>query len=81
MRKLLAFVFINASLLATTNYGAIQCPYCECYILLEQSINPCSVEEVQRAVWGDTWTCPKKTCGYENYEGIDYCGMCGTKRP
>jgi hypothetical protein len=30
--------------------------------------------------WGDTWTCPKETCGYENYEGIEYCGLCGTKR-
>lgn len=27
-----------------------------------------------------TWTCPKKACGYENLDGIDYCGICGTYR-
>lgn len=26
----------------------------------------------------DTWACKK--CGYDNYEGIDYCGMCGNYR-
>jgi hypothetical protein len=25
-----------------------------------------------RGIWGDTWTCPKPTCRYENYESIDY---------
>lgn len=26
----------------------------------------------------DTWKCSK--CGYENYDGIGYCAICGTKR-
>jgi len=25
-----------------------------------------------------TWTC--KQCGYENYEGIERCGLCGRER-
>lgn len=28
----------------------------------------------------DTWRCSNPKCKYENYEGIDYCAMCGTKR-
>ncbi len=28
----------------------------------------------------ETWICPNLRCGYENYVGIDYCGLCGTKR-
>lgn len=30
------------------------------------------------AVWGDTWEC--KSCGYENYEGINRCPICGTAK-
>ncbi len=29
----------------------------------------------------DTWRCPKKGCGYENYVGINSCALCGTKKP
>lgn len=25
-----------------------------------------------------TWICPK--CGYENFDGINHCGLCGTNR-
>jgi hypothetical protein len=28
----------------------------------------------------DTWICPNPRCGYENYEGINYCALCGAKR-
>ena len=27
------------------------------------------------------WKCPKASCGYDNYDGIDYCGLCGTAKP
>jgi hypothetical protein len=27
-----------------------------------------------------TWTCPNHSCGYDNYDGIDYCSLCGTRR-
>ncbi len=27
-----------------------------------------------------TWTCHNRHCGYENYDGIDYCALCGTRR-
>ena len=28
----------------------------------------------------DTWRCRNEKCGYENYEGLDYCSLCGRKR-
>lgn len=31
-----------------------------------------------RGCWGGTWDCSK--CGYENYEGIPRCGICGKRR-
>jgi hypothetical protein len=32
--------------------------------------------------WGfETWKCPNKACGFDNYTAIEYCGLCGTKRP
>ncbi len=34
-----------------------------------------------RGIWGDTWKCPKEDCGYENYEGVDRCAICGTRKP
>ncbi len=29
--------------------------------------------------WSSIWVCP--SCGYENYEGMDYCSLCGTEKP
>lgn len=44
-----------------------------------------SLEEVRRSlltgIWGDTWICPRKDCGYENYTAINNCAICGTRRP
>jgi len=28
----------------------------------------------------DAWICPNPACGYDNYDGIRYCGLCGTER-
>lgn len=28
----------------------------------------------------DTWKCSNPTCGYENYQGIGHCALCGKKR-
>lgn len=28
----------------------------------------------------NTWRCSNQACGYENYEGIDYCALCGKRR-
>ena len=36
--------------------------------------------EISRGIFGDTWICTNKSCGYENYEGINYCGICGKYR-
>lgn len=32
-------------------------------------------------IWGETWTCPNPDCGYENYDRISHCAICGTKKP
>jgi hypothetical protein len=35
-------------------------------------------EKGGKGFWGDTWVC--SNCGYENYEGIETCALCGTSR-
>jgi hypothetical protein len=40
----------------------------------------CQTKLEMKGVWGHTWICPNPDCLYENYEGIDYCGLCGTYR-
>jgi len=45
------------------------CPSCEAPL----QIKAVMVEE--RRIFPDTWTC--RQCGYENYEGLNYCGICG----
>lgn len=66
MIKLMALVgFI--SLLSYANAETVfNCPHCE--------------KPIEIRTWGETWICPNKKCGYENYDGIDYCGICGTWR-
>lgn len=27
------------------------------------------------------WKCPKEGCGYDNYDDIQYCPLCGTRKP
>lgn len=27
-----------------------------------------------------TWICPNKSCKYDNYDEIRYCGLCGTEK-
>ena len=39
-----------------------------------------SLEELKAGFWGDTWICPNSNCGYENYNAVRYCGICGTER-
>lgn len=33
---------------------------------------------VKKSLFPDTWTCKK--CGYDNFKGIDSCGVCGHSR-
>lgn len=40
-----------------------------------------SLREIEAGIWGDTWKCPKRSCGYENYASVRYCALCGTKQP
>lgn len=42
-----------------------RCPHCERPIEM-------------RGIFGDTWVC--ENCGYENYDGINRCGICGERR-
>jgi hypothetical protein len=50
------------------------CPYC----------NEDITEIVSGYSYGwlfpNTWRCPNLNCGYDNYEGLEYCGRCGTRR-
>lgn len=39
------------------------------------------LEELMEGLWGETWICPRKDCGYENYTAINNCAICGTRRP
>ena len=39
-----------------------------------------SIPKSQRFQTKDEWICPNKACGYDNYDGIRYCGLCGTER-
>ena len=55
------------AILSYANAEEFSCPYCDKPI------------EVKRT-WGDTWTCPNPDCRYENYVGLDYCGICGQLR-
>ncbi|KIC70786.1 hypothetical protein DB44_FW00020 [Candidatus Protochlamydia amoebophila] len=36
---------------------------------------------LMRGLWGDTWIYPNPNCGYENYNKINFCGVCETKKP
>ena len=54
-----------------------------CFLFVICSIsyaNTTNKECEMRGVWGDTWICPNSSCGYENYDAIGYCALCGTKR-
>ncbi|CUI18123.1 conserved putative secreted protein (plasmid) [Candidatus Protochlamydia naegleriophila] len=37
--------------------------------------------DLMAGFWGDTWICPNPDCGYENYEAVNFCGICGTRKP
>lgn len=67
---LLLFFTVNA-------FGDIyihhSCPYCH-----EEIEVP--IESVSVGFFPDTWKCLNKKCGYVNYEGINSCALCGTKR-
>ena len=40
-----------------------------------------SLEDFRAGLWGNTWICPNPDCGYENYDAVNYCGICGTRKP
>jgi len=71
MCLLLLFLSINA-------FGDIcyfdRCPHCHKNIEIEFD----SIGTVR--IFPDTWKCSNKKCGYMNYDGIDSCALCGTKR-
>lgn len=47
---------------------------------LSAECEKCKIASTHRGFWGSTWTCSNINCGYENYDGIDYCGLCGTRK-
>lgn len=40
-----------------------------------------STDKIMGRWMPDTWRCPNLDCQYDNYEGMDYCGLCGTPKP
>lgn len=70
-------LLIGILLLAVINISALQseicCPTCcpTCGDIIEVEV---SVTE-RKWPFPDTWFC--RSCGYENYEGLNYCGFCG----
>lgn len=54
-------------------YGELTCPNCQSqikFVLVDDS----------KGIFGETWTCSDPNCGYENYVGINHCGVCGKRR-
>jgi hypothetical protein len=39
-----------------------------------------SIPKSKRFQVKDEWICPNRVCQYDNYDGIRYCGLCGTER-
>lgn len=39
-----------------------------------------SVPKSNKFEYNEEWKCPNRACGYDNYDGIRYCGLCGTER-
>lgn len=63
---LVLFIFIASY---HTRGNTTVCPHCEK-----------EIEIVKIGFFPDTWTCPNENCRYQNYEGINYCGLCGSSR-
>jgi len=70
MTLLLLFLSINA--FGDEVIINCSCPYCHRDIQID------SITSVR--LFPDTWRCPNPKCKYENYDGINYCALCGTKR-
>lgn len=71
MFLMLLFIFSSSDVFADFH---VECPECNTQIKIE-------IERIQGGrFFPDTWICPKKSCGFSNYDGIEYCGLCGTKR-
>lgn len=71
-KRCLIILLVPAMLLMQAYAGAcayIECPYCE--EVLE-------IVSEQVRWFPDVWTCSK--CGYDNYEGISTCAVCGTRK-
>ena len=72
-RKLLVLIIISAMLAIPKLAYSVEfmCPHCETDIELTVQMT------MSDRGWPfpDTWTCSQ--CGYENYEGINSCAMCG----
>jgi hypothetical protein len=70
----LLFLVLGSSFLFWTSLSAdcISCP--KCYHEID-------TESQGLYIFYDTWICPNPHCGYENYDEINYCGICGSKKP
>jgi hypothetical protein len=46
-----------------------------CIILPIVAFADTEEKQENNIAWGEVWVC--KNCGFRNYEGIRWCGMCG----
>ena len=53
---------------------------CILLILLFFTVGAFGESVVARQYFPDTWTCSNPKCKYVNYDGINSCALCGTKR-
>src|SRR5271170_2625173 len=66
----LILLFLSLKAFGDDVYINDRCPLCH------NEIN--SIETF--GIFPDTWRCSNPKCKYENYDGINYCALCGTKR-
>lgn len=66
----LVLFFLILGLLKIQHIQSIEiiCPYCDKDFSMESRWFP------------SVWICSNPYCGYDNYEGIEYCVICGTQR-
>jgi len=68
----LLLLFITFKAFGDEDFITHTCPHCHGEIQINSSISV--------RLLPDTWRCTNPKCKYENYDGINYCALCGTKR-
>lgn len=67
LKLFILILLIGLLFYASADGTEINCPHCKKSLEI-------------RGIWGETWACSNPHCGYENYDGINYCAICGKYR-